>query len=65
MRKHGQSGWQWTLSYGSDGSVHYTVPRRSTWDLRCDEARCLHIGGRMSPRWTPRRRRWRAEGRRR
>lgn len=63
MRKHGQNGWQWTLSYKSDGSARYTVPRRATWDLRCEESRCTRVGGRKSARWTPRRRRWRAGGR--
>jgi hypothetical protein len=63
MRSHGEYGWQWTRSYARDGSARYTVPRRSTWDLRCEELACARVHGRMSARWVPRRRRWRAGGR--
>ncbi|HTB49501.1 MAG TPA: hypothetical protein VK701_00855, partial [Solirubrobacteraceae bacterium] len=62
--KHGHHGWQWTPTYDArHGTPRYAVPRRSSWDLRCEEAPCVGIGGRMSPRWRPRRRRWRAGGR--
>lgn len=60
MRRRSQYGWQWTRTFMSDGSARYTVPRRSQWDLRCEESRCARVHGRMSTRWKPRRRRWRA-----
>lgn len=63
MRKYGQHGWQWTLSYTRDGSARYTVPRRPNWDLRCEQAPCARVCGRMKARWAPRRSRWRAGGR--
>jgi hypothetical protein len=62
MRRHGQHGWQWTRTYTPDGSARYAVPRRSSWDLRCEEAPCAPRQGRMSARWPQRRARWRAGG---
>jgi hypothetical protein len=64
MRKHGHQGWQWTPTYDArHGTAGYAIPRRYGWDLRCEEAPCTDIGGRMSQRWKPRRGRWRAGGR--
>jgi hypothetical protein len=60
VRRHGSQGWQWTRSYSRDGTPRYAVPRRSSWDLRCEERDCPRVAGRMTLRRAPRRRRWRA-----
>ncbi|HEY5286332.1 MAG TPA: hypothetical protein VIJ50_04430 [Solirubrobacteraceae bacterium] len=64
MRKHGHHGWQWTPTYDAlHGTAGYVISRRYGWDLRCDEAPCAEIGGRMSPRRKPRSARRRSRGR--
>lgn len=62
MRRHGHHGWQWTPVYDArHGPTGYKLPRRSSWDLRCEEALCAE-----TVRKTPRRKpigeqaRWRA-----
>ncbi|HTC60288.1 MAG TPA: hypothetical protein VK691_09245 [Solirubrobacteraceae bacterium] len=64
MRKHGHHGWQWTPTYDArHGAARYAIPRRCGWDLRCEEAPCAEVGGRMTQRWKARRRRRRTGGR--
>lgn len=62
MREHPRHGWQWTRTYARDGTARYTVPRRDSWDVRCEEAPCQRIAGRMTPKFARRRARWRAGG---
>ena len=54
MRKHGHHGWQWTPYYSArHGRARYVVPRRSAWDLRCEEVPPRGVCGRMTQRWRP------------
>jgi hypothetical protein len=68
MRRGSRHERGWIGWYEYDGGVRQGAERRSSWDLRCQEARCARVNGRKSARTLGRpgrmpRRRRRAGGR--